>query len=132
MAKLKLEIIQPVKEKITGEYDHIIIPGADGDFGIMMNHTPFITKIRPGILQLFVGDKSEKFAIHDGFVTIDNDVVKIVCSILERENEIDVKRAEAAKVRAEKRLKSNQKDIDFRRAEYALKKSLVRLNLKQQ
>ncbi|MCF7793518.1 MAG: ATP synthase F1 subunit epsilon [Candidatus Cloacimonetes bacterium] len=129
MAKIKLEIIQPVKKKIEGEYDHVIVPGVDGDFGIMENHTPFITKIRPGILQLFNNRSSEEYAVHDGFVTVDDNIVKIVCDVIEHRSEIDKTRAASAKKRAEKRLKSNQEDTDFRRAEFALKRSLVRLEV---
>ncbi len=129
MAKIKLEIIQPSKDKIESEFDHLIIPGIDGDFGISENHTPFITKIRPGILQLFNGNTSDEYAIHDGFVTVDSNNVKIVCDILEHSSEIDKARASEAKQRAEKRLKSNQEDTDFRRAEFALKRSLVRMEV---
>lgn len=129
MAKILLEVIQPTRCKIRGEFDHVIVPGVDGDFGISENHTPFITKIRPGILQLFQGKKNDRYAIHDGFVTVDNNRVIIVCEVIEHEKEIDLKRAESARQRADKRLKSTAEEIDFRRAEFALKRSLVRLEL---
>jgi F-type H+-transporting ATPase subunit epsilon len=129
MAKLALEVFQPTKTKVSGEFDHIIVPGIDGDFGISENHTPFITKIRPGILQLFSGTKIDRYAIHDGFVTVDNNKIVIVCDVIENEKEIDSKRAEASKERAEKRLKASAEEVDFRRAEFALKRSLVRLEL---
>lgn len=129
MSKISLEVIQPTKCKVKDDYDHLIIPGVDGDFGISENHTPFITKIRPGILQLFLGNKLDKYAIHDGFVTVDNNQVTIVCDVIEQKNEINLKRAESSKERAEKRLKTISGEIDFRRAEHALKRSLVRLGL---
>jgi len=131
MAKIELEIIRPIKKKITGQYDHVIIPGVEGDFGISEGHTPFITKIRPGIMQCYQGDKMEQYAIHDGFVTVDNDRVKVVCDVMEQDSEIDFNRAEAAKKRAEQRMKSNSKDVDYRRAEFALKRSLIRLSFKK-
>jgi F-type H+-transporting ATPase subunit epsilon len=129
MSKITVEVMQPSQVKISGEYDHVIVPGVEGDFGVFQDHTPFITKVRPGILQLYNNNTVEKYAIHDGFVTVENNVVKIVCEIIERDNEIDKNRAEAAKKRAEKRLRSSESDIDFRRAELALKKALVRLKL---
>ncbi len=130
MAKIKLEVIQPIKTKIKGEFDHIIIPGIDGDFGISKNHTPFVTKIRTGILLLYKGEKVDKYAIHDGFVTVENNQITIVTEVIEKESEIDKARAKSAKLRAEKRLKSNEKNINFRRAEFALKRALVRLDIK--
>ncbi|MCF7857890.1 MAG: ATP synthase F1 subunit epsilon [Candidatus Cloacimonetes bacterium] len=129
MSKIHVTIIQPTKIKVDQEYEHIIIPGVDGDFGVSPEHTPFITKIRSGVLQLFTGSKTEKYAIHDGFVTVENNTVKIVCDTIEKENEINAKRAKSSKERAEKRLKSSESDINFRRAELSLKRALIRLSL---
>ncbi len=129
MSKIHITVIQPTQIRIDGEYDHIIVPGVDGDFGISFDHTPFITKIRTGVLQLFQNDKSEEYAIHDGFVTVENNIVKIVCDTIEKKDEIDAARAKASKERAEKRLKSSEENINFRRAEASLKKALVRLEL---
>lgn len=129
MNKIHITVIQPTQIRIDEEYDHIIVPGVDGDFGISFDHTPFITKIRSGVLQLFQNDKSEEYAIHDGFVTVENNIVKIVCDTIEKKDEIDAARAKASKERAEKRLKSSEENINFRRAETSLKKALVRLEL---
>jgi len=129
MAKIKVEVIEPTQYKIQDEFDHIIIPGIDGDFGVDQDHTAFITKIRPGLLHLYKGNKVTRYAIHDGFVTVEDNHVVIVCDTVEKSSEIDIKRARSAKERAEKRLKSSGKEIDFRRAEFALKKSLIRLEL---
>jgi len=129
MSKIHIKVIQPTQIRIDAEYDHIIVPGVDGDFGISSDHTPFITKIRTGILQLFKNDISEDFAIHDGFVTVENNVVTIICDTIEKNDEIDIARAKASKERAEKRLKSSEENINFRRAEASLKKALVRLEL---
>lgn len=129
MSKIHIKVIQPTNIRIDAEYDHIIVPGVDGDFGISFDHTPFITKVRTGVLQLFQNDKSDDFAIHDGFVTVENNIVTIICDTIEKKDEIDIARAKASKERAEKRLKSSEGNINFRRAEGSLKKSLVRLEL---
>ncbi len=127
--KLSLKIIEPDKIKIEGEFDHVIIPGIDGDFGVEVAHTPFITKIRPGILQLYTNKKIDKYAIHDGFVTVENDQITILTETIEKENEINLSRAKDSKNRAEKRLSSSAEDINFRRAEASLKRALVRIDL---
>ena len=129
MSKIKLTVVQPYQTKVKGDFDHVIIPGVDGDFGIDTGHTSFITKIRPGNMKLYLGKNIEEYAIHDGFVTVENDKVTIVCEIIERDKEINQKRAQDSKERAEKRLKSSSEEIDFRRAEIALKKALVRLGI---
>ena len=129
MGNMKIEVLQPYQIKVKDHYDHVIVPGIEGDFGVAEEHTPLITKVRPGILKLYKGNEEERYAIHDGFVTVENNVVKIVCETIEKEDEIDISRAEAARVRAEKRLKSTEGEIDFRRAEIALKKALVRIKI---
>lgn len=132
MNKISVIVLQPFTTKISGDFDHVIIPGAEGDFGVYAEHTPFITKIRPGILQLFNDGSVQKYAIHDGFVSVDANQIRILCETIEGMDEIDLSRAEAARQRAEKRMKETaEADIDFRRAEVALKKALVRIGLKK-
>ena len=129
MDKIHLEVIQPTQTKINEDVDHVIIPGVEGDIGISLDHTPLITKIRTGVLFLYNGSNIEKYAIHDGFATIENNTVIIVCEVIEKFSEIDEARASAAKERAEKRLKDNAENTDFRRAELALRRALARLDI---
>ncbi|MCK4957131.1 MAG: F0F1 ATP synthase subunit epsilon [Candidatus Cloacimonetes bacterium] len=131
MKKIYVEVIQPNRTIIKGEFDHVIVPGTEGDFGVYSGHTPFITMIRPGILEVFTNDDKEGFAIHDGFVSVENNKVTIVCEKIEKADGIDVRRAEEAKLRAEKRMKHSDEETDFRRAEFSLKRALVRLSLGQ-
>lgn len=129
---IHFKIISPEKTIVDGKYDEVIIPGVDGDFSVLPSHTPFITIIRPGIISLFLDKKKTEFAIHDGFVTVDNDEVILTCDTIESKEDIDVKRAQDSKYRAEKHLKNevlNNKTTNFRRAEFALKRSLARLEL---
>ena len=132
MDKVHLDIFQPQKIRLQDDFDHVIVPGIEGDFGISSGHTPFITMLRPGVITVYEGNKTHNFAVHNGFVTVEKDTVVITCQTIEAEQEIDTQRAKKAKQRAEKRLKSssNRSEIDFRRAELALKRSLVRLSLK--
>lgn len=127
---LHLKIIQPFRTVIDTDCEHVIIPGVAGDFGVSADHTPFMTKIRPGTLIVYYEGKNkekEVFAIHDGFVTVEKNVVRVVCEVIERHKEINKDRAEKARKRAEERMSSTQENIDYRRAESALKRSLVRI-----
>lgn len=125
-----LKIIQPTSVKIDADFDSVLVPGMEGDFEILENHAPFLTKIRPGILTA-VNDKNVfRYCIHDGFVSVDNNQVIILSEAVEKDTEIDVERAKQAKERALGRLNHNvQQDIDFRRAETALKRALARLEI---
>jgi len=131
MSKIHIKVIQPDQVRIDNDYDHVIIPGTDGDFGVSSDHTPFITKLRSGVLQLFQKETSEEYAVHDGFVTVENNKVVVVCDTIEAKDEIDIQRAKSSKERAEKRLKSSDENVNFRRAEASLKRALIRLELKE-
>ena len=127
---LHLKIIQPTRTVVDTECEHVIVPGIAGDFGVSPEHTPFMTKIRPGSLIVYYKDKNRNkdiFAIHDGFVTVEKDTVRIVCEVIEIHQEIDKTRAEKAKKRAEDRMATTNADIDYRRAELSLKRALARI-----
>jgi F-type H+-transporting ATPase subunit epsilon len=129
MDKVKIKIIKPQEIFLEAEFDHIIIPGLDGDFGIYAGHTPFISVIRPGVMEMFDNDQITRYAIHDGYVTVEKDQVTILTELVEKASQIDVHRADAARQRAQERLKSNDTDIDHRRAEFALRKAFARLEV---
>ena len=128
MSTVRVKIIQPTRIVLDDECEHIVIPGSAGDFGVSSEHTPLITTIRPGALVTYTDGKQDSFAIHDGFVTVENNVVRIVCEVIEKNDEVDKKRAEKAKRRAEDRLNQpDNPDIDYRRAEAALARAVARL-----
>ena len=66
-----------------------------------------------------------------GFVEILPDEVKILAEVVEWPDEIDVNRAEEARIRAERRIKDNAAETDTLRAEMALKRALTRLETRQ-
>ena len=127
MTPLRIKIIQPSRIVLDTTCDHCIVPGSAGDLGIYINHTPIISTIRPGTLIIYNGDKKDYYAIHDGFLAVEGNVVRIACEVIEKKNEIDKSRAEASQQRATERLSSKNVDIDYRRAEISLKRSLARI-----
>lgn len=128
---LKIKVLQPNKIRLDSEISNAYIPGIDGDFEVYEGHTPFITKLRPGTLSIWKNDKAEHYAIHDGFITVENDKIVVVSEIIEHADEIDEKRAKQAKKRAEERLNSKEKNINYRRAEFALQRSIARIQTKK-
>ncbi|MCD4829497.1 MAG: F0F1 ATP synthase subunit epsilon [Candidatus Cloacimonetes bacterium] len=127
MSKIKLEVRKPEGQVVKAEFDQVIVPGIEGDFGVLPGHTPFITRLRPGILTCIDNTVETRWAIHDGFVTVEADMVLIACEIAEKSDDIDAERAREAHKRAEKRLRVKQDDTDFRRAEMALHRAVARL-----
>ena len=131
MSNLRLQIIMPERIKIDEMIDLVVLPGVDGDFEILEGHAPFITKLRTGVMRIEKKGNSEYYALHDGFISVENNHVVILSETCEGKGEINQERAKSAKERAEKRMttKTTDSDINFRRAEFALQKALTRIQI---
>lgn len=124
-----LEIITPDRIFYQGEASMIEFTAEDGDIGVYKNHIPLTTVVAPGILTITEAGGKKQAALHAGFAEILPDKVTILAEVAEWPHEIDVDRARAARERAEKRLHNHEAEVDVARAEIALKKALVRINL---
>ncbi len=125
----KVEIITPDRVFYTGEATMIEFTTESGEIGVYKNHIPLTTVLRPGVVTITSDDKKTEAAVHAGFAEVLGDKVTLLAEIAEWPNEIDVSRAEKAKERAEKRLAAHAADLDVKRAEFALRKALVRLDI---
>ena len=125
----KIKIICPDRVFYEGEAEMVEFTASEGDIGIYKNHIPLTTAIKPGILTITDDQGGRKAAVHAGFAEVLGDSVTILAEVAEWRDEIDPDRAQRAKERAEARLASKEDGIDVLRAEVALKKALVRLDL---
>ena len=125
----KIEIITPDRVFYKGETDFLEFNTQSGEVGVYKNHIPMTTVLAPGIVTIHNGDEEKVAAIHSGFAEILGDKVTFLAEIAEWPDEIDVSRAEAAKERAEKRLENHTTQTDIKRAEYALRKALIRIDV---
>ena len=121
-----VKIITPEREFYNGEVEMIEFNTTEGEIGVYKNHIPLTTVLAPGIVTLHEEGGEKKAAVHAGFAEILGDEVTLLAEIAEWPDEIDVARAKAAEERAKERLNGKAADLDFKRAEFALKKSLVR------
>ena len=132
--KLTLEIVTPDRALLREEVDEVVVPGAQGEFGVLPGHTPLLSTLKIGELWYRQGQEKHYLAIAFGFVEVLPDRVTVLAQVGERAQEIDVQRAERAKQRAEQRLAQAQPqltqiDFDIERARIALMKSLLRLQV---
>ena len=103
---------------------------AAGELGVYKRHIPLTTVLAPGIVRIHNdGEEDVVAAVHSGFAEILPEKVTLLAEIAEWPDEIDKSRAEQAKRRAEERLASKAESIDIKRAEFALRKALVRLDI---
>lgn len=125
----KVEIITPDRVLYEGETDFLEFSTMAGEIGVYKGHVPTTTVLAPGIVKIHNGSEIKEAAVHAGFAEILKDKVTLLAEVAEWPDEIDIRRAEAAKDRAEDRIKDKGSDTDIKRAEFALRKALVRLDL---
>lgn len=124
----KVEIITPDRIFFTGEADFLEFATMEGEIGVYKDHIPMTTVLAPGIVTIHNGEEEKTAAVHAGFAEILGDKITLLAELAEWPDEIDVERAEAAKGRAEERLANRSEDIDVMRAEFALRKALIRID----
>lgn len=98
MADLHLEIVTPEKKVFDDAVDVVTIPTASGEVGILPNHAPLISTLKPGILSYTTKGTTEKMVIAGGFIEVNTNKVSILADVAERPDEIDT---EAARVERE-------------------------------
>lgn len=125
----KVEIITPDRIFYEGEAHFIEFATAAGEIGVYAKHIPTTTVLAPGVVTIHNGEEETVAAVHAGFAEILGDKVTLLAEVAEWPDEIDVNRAEAAKNRAEERIANKTADIDVARAEFALRKALIRIDV---
>ena len=126
---LALEIVTPDKAIVKEQVDEVQLPGSEGYLGVLPGHAPLVTTLQVGEMWYRKGQDTKYLALAFGFAEILPDRVIVLAQIAERAEDIDLSRAEAAKVRAEQRVASVDSGVDFERARIAMMKSLVRLQV---
>lgn len=127
---MRLKIITPDEQFYDGDVTMVELTTTEGDIGVYPNHIPLTAVVAPGVLTIHEGAEQKKASLISGFITIMPETVTIMAEIAEWPDEIDFKRADEARARAEKRLSEHSAELDVVRAEAALKRALVRLELK--
>lgn len=130
MAELfQLQIIAPNRIFYDSQVTMVEMTTGEGEIGVYAKHLPITTTLEPGIVRIHEKDGVREAAVHAGFVVILQDKVTLMAEVAEWPEEIDVNRAEEAKIRAERRLSSTEANLNTQRAELALRRSLVRIEL---
>ena len=108
----RLEIVSAERSLFSGEANFVVVPGVDGELGIFPNHTPLLTKIKPGTLKFHAKDESEEtlFFVAGGFLEVQPTVVTVLADTVVRGEEIDQARAEESKRNAEEAISKAPED----------------------
>lgn len=126
---IRCEIVSQDRMVFEGDADMVLVPGSQGEMGILPNHAPLLSTLKFGVLRVRIKDREEVFTIAGGVIEVQPDLITVMADAAENVNEIDISRAEAARRRAEELLKQGPPaDSDaFSRIESALRRSNLRL-----
>jgi len=107
----------------------VLLPGVSGVFSVLAGHTPMLSALRPGAIEMHNSrDEKDFFAVDGGFAVVENNTLTIMCETWEHAKEIDIKRAKGAHERAEARLRKITDETDVARAVVALDRALARIH----
>jgi len=130
MAKtFQLEIIACERIFFRGECESLIFPGMDGEHGILADHESMVTCVSPGELKFKTSEGWQAAAVSKGFIETTGDKVVLLADTVERPEEIDEKRASAAMMRAQERLRQHQSIKEYYETKAALNRAMNRLRI---
>lgn len=129
MEEFKLRIVTPDRVFYEGDAEMVEFNTTEGEIGVLPGHIPMTVIIKPGILRITEKDGEKTAALHSGFAEILPDRITILAEIAEWPDEIDIERANAAKIRAEERIRSHTQETDLARAETALQRAIARISV---
>jgi F-type H+-transporting ATPase subunit epsilon len=125
-----LEIVTPERLAYSDTVDAVVLPGSEGEMGVLPHHAPLLATLGVGELRIRKGGEEEAFAIVGGFVQVRPDKVVIMAETADMASEIDLERAHEARREAERVLESGfQEGADLAVARAALQQALLRIRV---
>ncbi|MCX8093345.1 MAG: ATP synthase F1 subunit epsilon, partial [Candidatus Goldbacteria bacterium] len=126
---LNINIETPEKKIFEGKILSLVAPGIEGEFGVLPEHTPFVTVLKPGVVSFKKEDGNiEMLAVSGGYIEVTRDKVILLVETAERPEEIDIETIKRRKEEKEKLLKSkSKKDIDYDMIQSELLKEIAKL-----
>jgi F-type H+-transporting ATPase subunit epsilon len=123
---LRLEVVSPDGRVFTDDVDMVVVPGIEGELGILPHHTPLVTALGVGELRIRRAGTVQFMLISGGFVEVRPDKVVIMALVAEHSDEIDAAGAAEARRRAEADLEEVHDPVDLARVRAALQTALMR------
>jgi len=129
---IRCEIVSQDRTVFQGNVDIVVLPGSEGEMGILPHHAPALTLLKYGVIKVRHGGQENLFSVAGGMAEIQPDIITILADAVENVEEIDVVRAQAAKKRAEDALAKISPDEEpdvYLTMEAALRRSNLRLDV---
>ena len=127
---IQLEIVTPERLAFSDTVDAVVLPGSEGELGVLPHHAPLVSMLGVGELRIRKDGLEESFAIVGGFVQVRPDRVVVMAETADLAAEIDIERAQEARREAERALESGLvESADLAQARAALQAALVRIRV---
>lgn len=127
---IRCEIVSQDRKVFEGDVDIVVLPGADGEMGILPHHAPLLTTLKFGVITVRTKTGEQNFTVAGGMAEVQPKIVTILADAAENVAEIDTARAESARQRAQEALANLSKSGDDMDAYLALEAALRRSNLR--
>ena len=125
--KIKLDVAVPERLLISEQVDEVQIPALGGSMGVLPGHAPLISQLGGGVLSYRLDQRTRYMALNGGVMEVLPDHVRVLADSAEWAEEIDVKRAEESRRRANDVLQRHDMEIDVERASRAIERAQARL-----
>lgn len=126
---LELIIVTPEGQSYEGSVEQVVLPGAEGDFGVLAEHERYLAPLKPGPVEIRTGGGSEWAAVSDGFADVNGEQVVVLVDHCALAGEIDTAAAEESKREAEAVLAGDPDEAERVEAEHAVTRAEVLLDV---
>lgn len=124
-----LEIVTPERSFFSGDVEMVILKTPEGEMGILAGHIPMVVAVAIGPIRIKQDNEWLEAVLNEGFMEVKQDKTVILADTAEWPNEIDINRANAARERAEERLRRQESKTEYIRSQAALSRALARLKV---
>lgn len=128
--EITLEVVTPEKMVFSGKVEEVLIPGTEGEFGVLLGHEPFLTSVDIGELYFVAGGKKTHYAVNTGYAEVTGSRITVLIETAERADAIDKDRANKAKDNATAALSQlNKEHDDYEKMRLALARAINRISV---
>jgi F-type H+-transporting ATPase subunit epsilon len=127
---IQLEIVTPERLAYSDAVDAVVLPGSEGELGVLPHHAPLVTRLGVGELRVRKGAVEESFAIVGGFLQVRPDKVVVMAETADMASEIDLEKANEARRDAERVIETGfHEGADLAAARASLQQALLRIRV---
>jgi F-type H+-transporting ATPase subunit epsilon len=126
---MQIAVVTGEREIYRGEAEEVIVPGVEGELGILPHHAALLTALKPGEMRIKLGSAQDDLFVSGGFLEVYNNTVTVLADAAEHAEDIDHARAQEARRRSQERLAEVKDERERALASGALERAIVRLHI---